>query len=413
MLSVEDNHRITEVGPGTPMGELMRRYWHPIAAAAELDDNPTKEVRLLGEDLVLYRDRAGTYGLIDRYCAHRRVNLAYGIPEARGLRCMYHGWLYDETGQCAEQPFEETVRPEARFKDKIKLKGYPVQELAGVLFAYMGPAPVPHLPLWDLFLKENVVREIVISTVPCNWLQCMENSMDPVHVEWLHVNYRHFILQRRGEADNSFPTVTKHTRIGFDVFDHGIIKRRIVEGQTEEDDDWRIGHPVIFPHILQVSVAGVSGNYQYRVPIDDHNTLHVTFMAWYPAPGFEAPHQDRTPYRYVPVYDEEGLISRDYTVDQDKLSWIIQGPLMDRSKEHVGESDRGVILYRKLLQEQMAIAADGGDPMNVFRTEESARVVTEAENIPFRKVDARYVPLEAGETPARAEIEQVLATWAR
>ena len=413
MLSVKDNQQITQVGPGTPMGELMRRYWQPIGAAAELDENPTKEVRLLGEDLVLYKDRAGTYGLIDRYCAHRRVNLAYGIPEERGLRCMYHGWLYDETGQCTEQPFEETVRPEARFKDKIKMAGYPVQELAGVLFAYMGPQPAPHLPLWDLFLKKNVVREIAISEIPCNWLQCMENSMDPVHVEWLHVNYRHFIQQRRGEADNSFPSVTKHTKIGFDVFDHGIIKRRIVEGQTEEDDDWRLGHPVIFPNILQVSVGGVSGNYQYRVPIDDHTTLHLTFIAWYPAPGHQAPHQDGVPYRYVPVYDEEGLISRDYTIDQDKLSWMIQGPIMNRSEEHVGESDRGIILFRKLLQEQMGIVGDGGDPMNFFRTEESARVVMETEIVPFRTVDARYVPLEAGETPARAEIEQVLATWAK
>ena len=102
MLSVDANERLTRVGRGTPMGVLMRRYWHPIAASVELDERPTKEVRLLGEDLVLYKDRSGAFGLIDRVCAHRRVNLAYGIPEEHGLRCMYHGWLYDETGQCIE-----------------------------------------------------------------------------------------------------------------------------------------------------------------------------------------------------------------------------------------------------------------------------------------------------------------------
>ena len=179
MLSVQENERLTRVGPGAPMGELLRRYWHPIAATAELDENPTKEVRLLGEDLALYRDRSGQYGLVERYCAHRRVNLAYGIPEERGLRCMYHGWLYDETGQCIEQPFEETVRPESRFKDKIKLPGYPVQEQSGLLFAYLGPAPAPYLPLWGPLVWDNVVREVAITEISCNWLQCMENSLDP------------------------------------------------------------------------------------------------------------------------------------------------------------------------------------------------------------------------------------------
>ena len=125
MLSVQENELLTQVGPGTPMGELMRRYWHPIAAAAELIDRPTKAVRLLGEDLVLYKDRSGTLGLIDRFCPHRRVDLSYGIPEEHGLRCMYHGWMMDETGQCIEQPFEETVHPDGRFKEKVKVAGYP------------------------------------------------------------------------------------------------------------------------------------------------------------------------------------------------------------------------------------------------------------------------------------------------
>ena len=128
MLSVSENERLTQVGPGTPTGELMRRYWHPIAAAAELIERPTKSVRILGEDLVLYKDKSGTLGLIDRFCPHRRVDLSYGIPEEHGLRCMYHGWMMDETGQCIEQPFEETVHPDGRFKEKVKIAGYPVRD---------------------------------------------------------------------------------------------------------------------------------------------------------------------------------------------------------------------------------------------------------------------------------------------
>ena len=117
MLSVKENEALTQVGPGTPMGELMRRYWHPVAVTVELADKPTKEVRILGEDLVLYKDLSGNLGLIDRYCSHRRVNLSYGIPEENGLRCMYHGWLFDAQGHCIEQPFEQTVRPEGRFHE--------------------------------------------------------------------------------------------------------------------------------------------------------------------------------------------------------------------------------------------------------------------------------------------------------
>ena len=113
MLNIQENEKLSRVGQGTPMGELMRRYWHPIAAAGELDVRPTKAVRLLGEDLVLYKDKSGTLGLIERACPHRRVDLSYGIPEEHGLRCMYHGWMMDETGQCIEQPFEETVHPMA------------------------------------------------------------------------------------------------------------------------------------------------------------------------------------------------------------------------------------------------------------------------------------------------------------
>ena len=147
MITKEQNDRLTQVGPGTPMGELMRRYWHPIAGSIQLNgDNPTKEVRLLGEDLVLFRSAAGKLGLIEPSCAHRKANLSYGIPEPEGIRCAYHGWLYDVNGQCVDQPSE----PEgSRFKEKVKLKAYPVQELGGLVFAYMGPEPIPLLPRWD------------------------------------------------------------------------------------------------------------------------------------------------------------------------------------------------------------------------------------------------------------------------
>ena len=140
MLSELDNELLTRVGPGTPMGNLLRRYWHPITVASELDENPTKAIRLMGEDLTLYKDRSGNLGLIEDRCPHRKVNMLYGIPEEEGLRCPYHGWLFNQSGQCLEQPYEQAEDPNSNFKDKITIKAYRVEELGGVIFAYMGPA---------------------------------------------------------------------------------------------------------------------------------------------------------------------------------------------------------------------------------------------------------------------------------
>ena len=122
MLKPRENQTLMEVGPGTPMGELLRRYWMPIAPVGELDVQPTRAVRLFGEDLVLYKDGSGTYGLIDRHCPHRRADMSYGFIEECGLRCNYHGWLFDETGRCTQQPFEDIAHPEARFKDRVTIK---------------------------------------------------------------------------------------------------------------------------------------------------------------------------------------------------------------------------------------------------------------------------------------------------
>src|SRR5712692_1252855 len=156
MESQADNERLTRVGKGTPMGELLRRYWWPVAVNSELSETPTKAVTLLGESLVLFRDRQNRLGLIGARCAHRSFDLSvYAIPESDGLRCPYHGWLYSHTGQCLETPPEPRT---SSFKDRIRIPGYPVQELGGLIFAYLGPDPVPLLPRWDLFAMDNVMR---------------------------------------------------------------------------------------------------------------------------------------------------------------------------------------------------------------------------------------------------------------
>jgi len=354
------------------MGELMRRYWHPFAAAGELDDRPTKQIRLLSEDLVLYRDRSGTLGLIDRLCAHRRVDLSYGIPEENGLRCMYHGWMYDETGQCIEQPFEETVHPDGRFKEKVKITAYPVREMGGLLFTYMGPLPAPLLPNYDILVQnKNVWREAFIAELPVNWLQCMENSVDPVHLEWLHGVYGMFTASQEGRRDvvaEGVATFGKHKKIGFDTFERGMVKRRVYGSGTEKDPKWTVGHPLLFPNILQ---QGGGGRYffQYRVPIDDEHTWHVELTSYWFPDDVEAPVQESVPYQYVALTTPDGRWRTNDTVSQDHIAWILQGTIMDRSEEKLGESDKGLIFYRKMLEDQMKVVEDGGEPLNVLRDE--------------------------------------------
>ncbi len=373
MLNTRENQRLTRVGPGTPMGELLRRYWYPIAASTQLREEPTRAVKLLGEDLVLYRDRSGTLGLIQEACAHRRVNLLYGIPEQQGLRCPYHGWLFDETGRCLEMPAEA---PDSTFKDRVTVAAYPVQELGGLIFAYLGPAPAPLIPRWDLLVWDDVARDIGFGVIPSNWLQIMENSLDPVHVEWLHGRFPQHVLERQGRANfdgmywtNTGPSVAagKHMKLGFDVYEHGIIKRRVVEGTDESHPAWRIGHPILFPNILRVSTF-----FEFRVPMDDTHTLDVVYQVHAPPEGVDLPVQEGIPYYDFPVAgrDAKGQPeweAIDYTLGQDIVAWIGQGPVADRTKERLGESDKGVILFRRLLQEQLKVLEDGGEPMNVFR----------------------------------------------
>ncbi len=354
MLSAQENERLTRVGRGTPMGELMRRYWQPVAAVAQLDEHPTLAVRLMGEDLVLYRDTRGGYGLLDRHCPHRRADLCNGVPEERGLRCHYHGWLFDGTGACLHQPFEEIARPEARFKDKIKTTAYPVEAKAGLLWAYLGPAPAPLVPDWDLF-GERGYKQIVFSEIPCNWFQGQENSIDPIHFEWLHSNWSAAL---RGEPGARAP---RHLKIAFEEFEWGFVYRRVREDTTEDDDLWTVGRVCLWPNCLY------TGKFEWRVPIDDERTLHV---AWFndPVPGAAPFAQPRIPYWRGPITDPAtGRLFTSHIMNQDFTAWLGQGTIADRTREHLGESDRGVILLRRRMLEEAAVVARGGDPKAVVR----------------------------------------------
>src|SRR5581483_11035609 len=276
MITQEMNDRLTRVGPGTPMGDLMRRYWHPVGAIADLDQDPVRPVRLLGEDLILYRDEAGKLGLIGERCAHRGISLAYGIPQENGLRCAYHGWTYNAEGQVVDMPFEPACLP-------LKITAYPVEELMGIVWAYLGPIETkPLLPRWDILVRDDFNKYVRISELPCSWLQCMDNSLDPTHFEHLHGMYGNYVMKKLGRPPMMTPA--RHVKIEFDVFDYGIYKRRLLEGEPEDNTDWTVGHPILFPYILAQGGPNQM-SFQIRVPADDTHTTHVVVMAQRPKDG--------------------------------------------------------------------------------------------------------------------------------
>ena len=357
MLTPEQNQTLTRVGPGTPMGNLLRRYWMPIAGVSEFDERPIKQVRFFGEELVLYKDLSGTFGLVDRHCPHRRADLSYGFVESCGIRCNYHGWRFDETGRCVEQPFEDTVAPEVKFREKVRITSYPVETKAGLVWAYMGPQPAPLLPNWEPFSWKNGFVQITLATVPCNWLQAQENSIDPVHFEWMHRNWS---TRLKGETG---PYGKKHVKIDFREFDFGFTYHRLVEDMPEDHERWTVGRVALWPNCL-----GPNQHFEWRVPIDDENML---FVSWHftRVPHEREPYvQEHIPTWEAPVVDPvTGRFISTHIDNQDFIAWAGQGRIADRTKEHLGISDRGVIAMRKRFFDDIARVERGEDPSAIIR----------------------------------------------
>lgn len=371
MLSVEDNTRLSQTTKGTPMGELLRRHWHPIAAVTEFEDKSTKQVRLLSEDLVLYRDRAGTFGLLGLHCPHRRADLSYGYVEECGLRCSYHGWAFDEKGNCIAQPFEDTSSGSTRFREQIKQPAYPVEEMAGLLFAYLGPLPAPVLPRWELFDYQNGFAQIVLAPLDCNWLQAAENDIDPVHFEWLHGNWS------ARQIDPDAPPVPTHLKIEVDEYEYGFGYKRILENTTEADAIWTQPRLHLMPNIFMPGGT----HFEYRVPVDDTHTLSLVW-AWSAVPLEEQPYvQTRIPHWQATITDPvTGRWISTHVINQDTIAWIGQGTLSDREHEHLGRSDIGVIKFRNRLDADIKRVEAGEDPSGVFRNADAHDIVRWPDN---------------------------------
>ncbi|NQW21946.1 MAG: Rieske 2Fe-2S domain-containing protein [SAR202 cluster bacterium] len=378
MLTAEQNDRLTKVGPGTPMGELMRRYWIPIRPLAEIKEKDVMPVRVLGEDLVLFITKKGDLGLVGERCPHRLAMMKYGIPDEDGLRCCYHGWMFAPDGQCIDTPLES---PTNKLKEQVKIGSYPVQEMGGLVWAYMGPQPVPLLPPWDLFVMPNAIRQIGISELDCNWLQCHENTGDPAHSVYLHGYMFKYMLEKQGkleERTKDRQMSTLHSRIDMgrgieSLYAHetqyGMEKGINYSKALGADNDRQSRHStVIFPFYTQTGGPGqVRQEFQIRVPIDDTHTYHIAYGC-YMAPGaVAAGEQESIPYYDIPIYDEDGRPMWDFVLAQDAHAWVSQGDIYDRTAEQLGRTDLPIVFMRRQFEEQMLIVEDGGDPKNVFR----------------------------------------------
>jgi phenylpropionate dioxygenase-like ring-hydroxylating dioxygenase large terminal subunit len=367
---------LVRVGRGTPMGELLRRYWHPVGLASDANGTP-RRIRTLGEDLILFRDGAGRPGLVHARCCHRGTTLYYGKVEECGIRCCYHGWMFDTQGRCLEQPCE----PEGGvFRDKVRQPWYPVEERYGLIFAYMGPAErKPVLPRYECLevLDEGEFIEADGSSlggggppiIPCNWLQHYENVVDPFHVPVLHGSFSGAQFTR---AMAAMPQVT------FEMSARGVTvrsKRRMDDGKTL----YRVTEAAlptlrVVPNPRVARFARVE-SIGWVLPIDD-TSFRVYVAGRSRKPGDLGRMRSKFDGKFWWDMTEEE--HRRHPGDYE--AQVGQGSITIHSEEHFGQSDRGVLMIRRMLQEQLEAVAAGRDPVGVSFDSAAPPVAFEAGN---------------------------------
>ena len=385
MLSAENNNLITKVGPGTPMGETMRLYWIPIMMDFELphpDCDPVR-VRILGEDLVAFRDSKGRIGLLPDACPHRRVSLYFGRNEEEGLRCVYHGWKFDVNGECVDMPNEPV---ESNFKHKVKTKAYKTWEGGNVIWAYLGPADrVPPPPMFEWTTVPDTHRGITKLVQTCNWVQAVEGGIDTSHSSFLHNNdlSDKTLLRSRSTA----PYLEVETT------DYGYTYSSTRPLSKDEGNYIRTYHYVLPFHQIRAGQVGRSGEkVQPRssghcwVPIDDETTMVFNWTFTWDDNPLNAKDKalegtgnewdvdiDRTTFIAQRNKGNDWMLDRDMqrtknftgivgVNTQDRALQETMGVIADRTQERLGTSDRAIIAMRKLLLESIKVAGDGGSP---------------------------------------------------
>jgi phenylpropionate dioxygenase-like ring-hydroxylating dioxygenase large terminal subunit len=373
MVSSEVNDLLARVGPGTPAGDLMRRYWQPVALAEELPrDGAPIPIRLLGEDLVLFRDESGRPGLLGLFCAHRGADLSYGRVENGGLRCIYHGWLYNIQGRCLEQPGEP---PRARFHDRIRHTAYPCIERADAIFAYLGPGDPPLLPGFDFLTapEGHVVAHKLLSE--CNYLQGNEGNIDSNHLPFVH---RVMANTGPGHSEHCW-----YDTVETEKTDHGI---RVFWVRELPDTTFVHTNVFLMPNLTAI-MGGATGNgysINWHVPIDDTHHWKYTFQyRAHEVMDKDRARAGRTPMTpdYRPVPNRANRYLQDRTLMEDVVFsgipnqyfqaqdlCVTEGqPILDRTQEHLGYGDQPIMAARSMLLQAIKDVREGLDPPGVIR----------------------------------------------
>ena len=402
MLSAEQNELMTRTGSGTGAGALMRRYWQPAALADELAGNrPIKPVQLLGENLVIFRDTQGRYGLIGRACPHRGTDLAFGRLEDGGLRCAFHGWLFDVHGRCLDTPAEPEGSALCR---NIRQTAYPVIEKSGILFAYLGSGEPPAFPRFDCFTAPASHTFAFKGLIECNWLQSLEVGIDPAHTSFLHrffqdedaaTGYGKLFRDKSIGSDMPMTRIMREhprPRIEIEPTDYGmrvITLRRISDADTHV----RVTN-LVFPNGFVIPMSSEMTITQWHVPVDD--TRHYWYaiftsfgapvdkdemrrqrLALYELPDYVPRRNRSNGYGFDPHEQQHATFTgmgADINV-HDQWACESMGPIQDRSKEHLGQSDKAISAYRRMLRGAIEAAGNGSRPTMVL-DEAAAAAIT-------------------------------------
>ena len=408
MISQDLNDSLTRVGPGSDAGAVLRHYWQPAALAEELvSGRPVVPVRLLGEDLVLFRDSEGKLGLIGRQCPHRGVDLCYGRLEDNGLRCPFHGWHFNRDGHCVEQPGE----PEgSRMHEQIRTPAYPVVEKNGIIWAYMGPGEPPAFPNFDCFRAPDSHVFAFKGLWECNWLQALEIGIDPVHASFLHRFLQDedpdegYGKQFRDKAGNTEIPMTKLMRdyprpdITVDDTDYGArltTLRHMEDGRTHV----RVTHS-IFPETIVIPVSREMVIMQWHVPVDDKTCYWYSMFTSFGKPVDKAlMREQRMKEHRLPDYAPLKNARNNYGYDPDEQAretytgmgldinvhdqWAVEsmGRIQDRTNEHLGKSDVGIIRNRRRLRAAIdALKAGEPDKLPMRNGTDPAKLVGPVSN---------------------------------
>jgi phthalate 4,5-dioxygenase len=391
MLTPEENARLTRVTPGTPMGGLFRRYWIAAGLSSEVPEPDGAPIRwrLLGEDLIAFRDTDGNVGLVDAFCPHRRAPMFFGRNEECGLRCVYHGWKFDTSGTCVDMPSEP---PDSLFKTKVSINAYPTFEAGGIVWTYMGPRDrIPSKPDFEYLRVPETHRYVSKSVEDCNWLQALEGGIDTSHSSFTHNNDIHNKDLVRN-ADTAPVLDVERTDYGF---------RYAGIRQVGSEQYARVYHYVMPATQFRGFVLDWDGTIRptptlrghFWVPIDDETTVTYNWMyAYDPAipltPEYNRQSESnsgRGPGDVLPDFRMRKNLANDYEIDRQlqktktftgitglhSQDYAVQegmGKICDRTLEHLGTSDRAIITARQLLFEALDAAANGEDPKGVDST---------------------------------------------